>query len=226
MIDAHGGFEIIEEVYDKLIIDPDDLRTGNSCLWYNVFEIKKLTNKDIDGWRNVDDESHWEIARSVNASSEIENEHIRADELSFVLAAVTGTEDQVVTEELSPRARAVKSIYETYFLVGAYDCKTYMDFDLVLEIHSRMFVTTKPELSGQLKSKDVSIKGAGYDVKTLPPAKVLTFMPALCESKNKRLLKSRRHAEESMLFIYSTFLRFIRFPMEMVVLQDCFDIFS
>jgi len=162
----------------------------------------------------------------VNASSEIENEHIRADELSFVLAAVTGTEDQVVTEELSPRARAVKSIYETYFLVGAYDCKTYMDFDLVLEIHSRMFVTTKPELSGQLKSKDVSIKVAGYDVKTLPPAKVLTFMPALCESTNKRLLKSRRHAEESMLLLYSTFLRFIRFPMEMVVLQDCFDIFA
>jgi len=36
MIDARGGFEIIEEVYDKSIIDPDDLRTGNSCLWYNV----------------------------------------------------------------------------------------------------------------------------------------------------------------------------------------------
>lgn len=77
------------------------------------FEIKKLTNKDIDEWRNVDGESHWEIVQSVNASSEIENEHIRADELSLVLAAVTGTEDRVVTEELSARARAVKSIYET-----------------------------------------------------------------------------------------------------------------
>lgn len=127
-IDARSGFEIIEEAYNKLTIDPDDLRTGNSCLWYNVtarllgrlerlaksgFEIKKLTNKDIDEWRNVDGESHWEIVQSVNASSEIENEHIRADELSLVLAAVTGTEDRVVTEELSARARAVKSIYET-----------------------------------------------------------------------------------------------------------------
>jgi len=37
------------------------------------------------------------------------------------------------------------------------DRKMYMDFDLVLEIHSRMFVTTKPELAAQLKSKDVSI---------------------------------------------------------------------
>jgi len=31
-IDARSGFEIIEEAYNKLTIDPDDLRTGNSCL--------------------------------------------------------------------------------------------------------------------------------------------------------------------------------------------------
>lgn len=44
----------------------------------------------------------------MNASSEIENEHIRADELSLVWAPVTGTEDRVVTEELSAMDRAVK----------------------------------------------------------------------------------------------------------------------
>jgi len=58
VIDVRGGFEIIEEAYNKLTIDPDDLRTGNSCLRYNVtalllgrlerlaksrFEVKKLT---------------------------------------------------------------------------------------------------------------------------------------------------------------------------------------
>lgn len=46
------------------------------------------------------------------------------------------------------------------------------------------------------------LKGAGCDVKTLLPAKVLTFMRALCESENRRLLKARRHAEESMFLIY------------------------
>ena len=221
VINSLGGFEIIEESYNKLTIDPDELRTGDSSLRYNVtarllgrlerlaksrFEIKKLTDKDIDEWRNVDDECHWEIAQSVNASSEIENEHIRADELSLVLAAVTGAEDRVVTEELSDRAVAVKSIYETYLWTLTLDRKTYMDFDLVLEIHSRMFVTTKPELAGQLKSKDVSIKGAGYDVKTLPPAKVMKFMRALCESTDRRLLKARNHAEESMLLIIAEFI--------------------
>jgi len=68
----------------------------------------------MDDWRRLSVEDCHALAQSVNASSQIENEHIRAEELDLVLAAVTQQEDNVVTAELSERARAVKSIYQTY----------------------------------------------------------------------------------------------------------------
>ena len=56
-----------------------------------------------------------------------------------MLAAVTQPEDNVVTAELSERARAVKSIVETYLWALTLDKKSFIDFDFVLEIHARMF---------------------------------------------------------------------------------------
>ena len=117
------------------------------------FDISPLVRSDIDQWRQLSDEAYQALAQSVNASSQIENEHIRAEELDLVLAAVTQQEDNVVTAELSERARAVKSIVETYLWALTLDKKSFIDFDFVLEIHARMFVTIRPLIAGRLKSK-------------------------------------------------------------------------
>ena len=78
------------------------------------FDVRQLGRNDMDEWRRLSAEACQTLAQSVNASSQIENEHIRVEELDLVLAAVTQPEDKVVTAELSERARAVMSIVETY----------------------------------------------------------------------------------------------------------------
>lgn len=170
------------------------------------FDIQRLTQDDLETWGNMPDEPSWELAQSVNASSQIENEHVQAEELNLVLAAVTKHEDNVLSEELSLRGQAVKSIYETYLWALTLDRKSYIDFDLVLELHSRMFVTTQPQIAGKLKAKEVVIRGAGYNVGTLPADSVAEYLRLLCSSINARLDKAAKFADESMLLITAEFV--------------------
>ncbi len=142
------------------------------------FDVRQLGRNDMDEWRRLSVDACQSLAQSVNASSQIENEHIRVEELDLVLAAVTQPEDNVVTAELSERARAVKSIVETYLWALTLDKKSFIDFDFVLEIHARMFVTTRPLIAGRLKLKNVAIRGSGYDVMTLAPDKVIVYLRA------------------------------------------------
>ena len=123
------------------------------------FEIRQLARSERDDSRRFSGEACQALAQSVNASSQIENEHIQTEELDLVLAAVTQQEDNVVTAELSERARAVKSIYQTYLWALTLDKKSFIDFDFVLEIHSRMFVTTRMDIAGRLKSRAISLQG-------------------------------------------------------------------
>ncbi len=170
------------------------------------FDIRPLSRSDIDEWRRLSVDACQTLAQSVNASSQIENEHIRVEELDLVLAAVMQQDDNVVTIELSERARAVKSIVETYLWALTLDKKSFIDFDFVLEIHARMFVTTRPLIAGRLKHKNVAIRGSGYDVMTLAPEKVPVYLRAICARTNERLLRAQEFAEESMLLIVAEFI--------------------
>ena len=220
-INPSGGFDLIEDFEKNHQIRPFTAHPENAKTRYRVgpklqgrlerlararFDIRKLTMQDIETWRTATTEPSLELAQSVNASSEIENEHIRAEELSLVLAAVTESEDKVKTRELSQRALAVKSIYETYLWALTLDRRTYIDFDLVLELHSRMFLSTKADVAGRLKTKEVSIRGAGYNVSTLPASQVPEYLRVLCTSTNDRLTQAAKHAEESMLLITAEFI--------------------
>lgn len=170
------------------------------------FDIRQFANHEMENWQRLSVEVCQTLAQSVNASSQIENEHIRAEELDLILAAVTQATDMVVTDELSERARAVKSIYETYLWALKLDKKSFIDFDFVLEIHSRMFVTTRPLIAGRLKPKNVAIRGSGYDVTTLAPEKVMPQLRALCLRTNERLMRAQAFAEESMLLVVAEFI--------------------
>jgi len=170
------------------------------------FEVRPFGRGEMDDWRRLSVEDCHALAQSVNASSQIENEHIRAEELDLVLAAVTQQEDNVVTAELSERARAVKSIYQTYLWALKLDKKSFIDFDFVLEIHARMFVTSKPEIAGRLKGRAVAIRGSGYNVMTLAPEKVPLYLRAVCARTNERLSRAQEFAEESMLLIVAEFI--------------------
>lgn len=169
------------------------------------FDISHASN-DADTWRHLPKDTRQALAQSVNASSQIEDEHIQPEELGLVLAAVTQAEDNVVTAELSQRALAVKSIYETYLWALTLDKKSFIGFDFVLEVHARMFVTTQPNIAGRLKSKNVAIRGSGYDVMTLAPDKVMPYLRALCARTNERLLRAQEFAEESMLLVTAEFI--------------------
>ena len=170
------------------------------------FEIHPFGRSDMDDWRRLSVEDCHALAQSVNASSQIENEHIRVEELDLVLAVVTQQEDNVVTAELSERAHTVKSIYEAYLWALTLDKKSFIDFDFLLEIHARMFVTTNPLIAGRLKSKNVAIRGSGYDVMTLAPEKVPVYLRAICARTNQRLNRGQEFAEESMLLVVAEFI--------------------
>lgn len=220
-INPAGGFEVLKEADKTLSIRPTSAIPAKAGSRYTAtpmllgrlerlararFEISELTHEDIATWRTQPTEGLVEIAQSVNASSQIENEHIRAEELSLVLAAVTEKKDQVITDELNERAMTIKSIYETYLWALTLDRKTFIDFDLVLELHSRMFLTTRGEIAGKLKLSEVSIRGAGYEVDTLPASNVAKYLRTLCEQTNVRLIRAEKNAEESMLLVTAEFI--------------------
>ncbi|MGH8475559.1 MAG: Fic family protein [Methylococcales bacterium] len=220
-INPKGGFDAEYNALKVHQIEPAEPKPARTDLRYRVsarllgrlerlakarFEIRKLTGQDIESWRHLSPEPYTELAQSVNASSEIENEHVHAQELSLVLAAVTEHKDNVVTDELSDRGKAVKSIIEAYLWALTLDRRSFIDLDLVLEIHSRMFVTTKPQIAGRTKAIEVAIRGGGYDVMTLSPTKTIVFLKSICERTNERLENAVRFAEEPLLLIVAEFI--------------------
>lgn len=169
------------------------------------WDLGQLAETDLERWE--EGEAYLQIAQSVNASSQIEDEHIHADELHLLLAAITNPQEGgYITPELSERAKAVKSIYETYYWLLTMDRLTFIDLDLVLNIHKRMFESTKGESAGSLKNSEVLISGAGYRVTTLPPEKTPQYLRELCDRTNHRLHRAQQNAEEAMLLITAEFI--------------------
>lgn len=170
------------------------------------FEISELRpGLPFTKWKPSPGQFHPEIAQSVNASSAIEDEGIAVEELRLLLTAATETRDAFGDEELQKRRTAIKSIYEAQIWALSEPYKDWVSFDFVLELHSRMFATTKRE-AGQIKTEPVNIHGAGYSIDTLPVEKTEQFLRNLCERTNKKFEVAHRHAEASMFLTCAEFI--------------------
>lgn len=161
------------------------------------FEIRELAAGDVARWKKADDEPIWPIAQSVNASSEIEGEELPASELELALAAVTSPSARRIDEELERRREAIRAIYATYIWVLSEPPRAFLSYDFVLEVHRRMFASTKGGEAGRIKEKRVEIRGGGYSIKTLPPEKTEEFLRRLCERANDAYVRG----EESPFLI-------------------------
>lgn len=151
------------------------------------FEIGRFTNDDVIGPQNLDEVALRNIAQSVNASSEIEGEEVPASKLDLALAAATKPSARHIDEELERRMVAVSSIIRTLLWTLVEPPRELITFELVLEVHRRMFEATAPEVAGRIKTKRVAIEGGLYAVKTLPPEKSALFLRELCDRTNRDL---------------------------------------
>jgi len=151
------------------------------------FEIGRFTGEDAAGPQG-DGTALWNIAQSVNASSEIEGEEVPASQLDLALAAATRPSARRIDEELEHRMLAVSSIIRTLLWTLVDPPRELITFEFVLEVHRRMFESTTPDAAGRIKTKRVAIEGGSYAVKTLPPDKSEAFLRQLCERVNRSLV--------------------------------------
>ncbi len=225
-IDPSGGLDVSDVTPQTNIIDPNGsspLRLKGEGARFSItprlvgkleglsrvrLRLGKLKNDVSDDWKHclADPTTRRAIAQSVIASSEIEGEGLYASEIPWYLEAVTQSAEGVVSHELSQRIRAITDIYDTYVWALTLDRKSYIDFDLILELHSRMFVTSRAIIAGRLKDKEVMIRGAGYEVRTLRADRTAEFLRELCVRTNQRLINAKEYADESMLLVVSEFL--------------------
>jgi Fic family protein len=156
------------------------------------FEIGRLTADDFLAPWNADAAALWNIAQSVNASSEIEGEEIPASKLELALAAATKPAARRMDEELERRMAAIASIIRTLLWALFEPPPEFMSFGFVLEVHRRMFESTESGMAGRLKTKRVAIEGGPYNIRTLPPEKTEAFLRALCDRTNDALVAEER----------------------------------
>lgn len=151
------------------------------------FELGRLTSDDFIAPHNADAAALWNIAQSVNASSEIEGEEVPPGKLQLALAAATRPTARRIDEELERRMMAVSSIIRTLLWTLFEPPLEFISFDFVIDVHRRMFEATSPEIAGLIKTKRLAIEGGLYAVKTLPPEKAELFLRDLCDRVNTSL---------------------------------------
>jgi len=212
-----GGLRYVSETVNENVIDATEPAPARKGLRYTIshatlgkleklararFEIRELTPDDVIRWQKGDDEPFWPIAQSVNASSEIEGEEVPASQLELALAAATDPSERRIDEELDRRREAIRSIYDTYVWVLSDQRRAFLSYDYVLEIHRRMFASTKDEVAGRIKDKRVEIHGGGYSIRTLQPEKTEDFLRRLCERANESYMTG----EDSRFLITAEFI--------------------
>jgi len=168
------------------------------------FYIREMTDDDVIGPRGP--ESDWIVAQSVNASSEIEGEHVQAKNLELVLAPRSEIREEQLDREESIRLKATRSIIDACYWALQRKDPMIVSCDFVMELHRRMFQSTNSAIAGKTKSKDVWIRGAGYNVKTLSFNKVEEALKALCDRTTSRFNAGHDLAESSMFLCAAEFV--------------------
>jgi Fic family protein len=170
------------------------------------FDIGQIMGSDVDAWTENEDTKEV-LAQSVNASSAIEGEGITAHELTWALAVVTEPLDESnISQELVNRRESIRSIYNTAVWALTEDRHYFITYDFVLELHYRMFATSKKEIAGKLKNEEIIIQGRGYFVQTLTHTKAQEYLRVLCERTEDALKNARDNASNSMLLIVAEFI--------------------
>lgn len=172
------------------------------------FEISKLTEVDLKKWEEDDAEAALTIAQSVNASSEIEGEEVAAEKVPIVAGIVTedGQTPQLEDDSSSRKLQAEIAIKKAYFWALTRDSDTCVTYDFILDLHARMFQTTRPDVAGVLKKHDVSITGGEFEIHTLSLRKTESFLKALCERTNRQFESATDHSEYSSLLCAAEFV--------------------
>jgi Fic family protein len=175
---------------------------------FRVSDYTKKTPGQLELWSEKDVDEVWSIVRSVEASSRIENEGLRAEQVRAVFHAITKSLGQK-TAELNDRQKSQKDISEAYFLALSQNRTPIVSVPFILEIHKKMFFSTKPDIAGKFKSVPVSIaddERQFYDVETLPPEKVELFLENLCDRFSKGFSESDKTPRFCKLVMIAEFI--------------------
>lgn len=170
------------------------------------FHIKELSNEDLEDWQNLSLDANWNLAQSVNASSEIEGEAVEVDQLSILAPPATEPVTSKIDADLDERIKAIQSIYCAYLWMLSSDNNPIISKDLILECHKRMFETTKPDTAGILKKHEVTIKGGDYFIETLPASRTDEFLTILCEEFTNKWRFSEKFAAYSRFLLIAEFI--------------------
>lgn len=169
------------------------------------FEIAELNSDKLEDWKQ-NDGINWIIAQSVNASSEIEGEAVHVDKLELIELPVTEGNGKPVDSELKARIAAIRSIYDAYIWALCRKPEPILSYEFILDLHGRMFSSTKPENAGKIKNKKVYISGGGYHIETLPHEKTAEFLRAICDRFSRNWELSRKHSEYSAFLLIAEFI--------------------
>lgn len=173
-----------------------------------VSDYTKKTPTELQVWNEGDEADVWSIVNSVQASSRIEGEELRAEQVPTVFHAVTKTLGQR-SQELSEREKAHTDITKAYFHALNQVRTPIVTVPFLLDLHQRMFFSTRPDIAGRLKKRPVFIaddESAFYNVETLPPAKVREFLEELCERFSKKHADSLQSPLHSKLLMIAEFI--------------------
>ena len=175
---------------------------------FEVGEFMQRSPDQLRVWTSKDEPYILSIVRSVNASSRIEGEGVHARDVPVVLHAVTRSLGQT-TSELKDRQLALKDISQACLWALREMRHPILSYDLVLEIHKRMFNSTKPKIAGTLKTEPIFISDDEkryFNVETLPPEKTEKFLRALCERFSHSFHDAERFSSHSKLVLVAEFL--------------------
>jgi Fic family protein len=218
-----GGMEIVSEIDDKKTkIDTQIPYPQKRGLRYNLsmltlgrleklaksrFDIREITNIDLEQWNTEDTLSREMLVQSVNASSQIEGEGIAVEKLPLILAAITDSTNRLTyDQELIERQKALESISRAALWALTLKSIEFITYDFIIELHKRMFESTKPNIAGKIKIKEVKIEGAGYSIDTLPLNKTEEYLKALCKRVDEILRDAAYHSTASMILTIAEFI--------------------
>ncbi|WP_367870423.1 Fic family protein [Luteolibacter sp. Populi] len=173
-----------------------------------IFSASNKTKEELNTWSLDDPGTVWNIVHTVHASSRIENEGVQASQVPAIYHAVTRARGQT-SEELDLRQSAERDISLAYFWALSNPRRPLLSVDFVLELHRRMFESSRPEIAGCFKTSEVFIaddERQFYNVSTLPYPKAKRYLAAACERTCKAFDDADKLASHSKLIIIAEFI--------------------
>ena len=147
------------------------------------FEIKRLSNDNLENWKGRSEHIYSAIAQSVRASSAIEGEEVYVQEAEIPKFPLSSKNDDpsLTADEIERRHRAGVDIYDTYIWALNAPSDQQFDIDFIMELHRRMFHNAMPDKAGKIRTENLTISGGGYRVDTVPWRSVRKVLTTLAD---------------------------------------------